>query len=385
MKTIIKLLVLCIIFSCQNSKKSNAKNEPVAQKKIENLAHKKVLIDSIIQEKIDHDFWGNILVMQHGQIIAEKWAGLANMQGNIPNTKDTRFQLASITKTFTAIGIMQLVEQQKLKLTDTVDRFFPDFPYPNITIFSLLTHRSGLPFYQYTFDEKVRKENLYPLNSTIMQWLGNTLPVPPKFNEPDRFFSYNNTNFLILASIIEKVSGLNYATYMSQHIFKPLGMSQSFVVLPNTDLSQKNIAKGHQWGHPLAKDYYDFVYGDKGIYTTMADLVKYYKGLTNNKLLKQKTLNEMWQPRSFEKKGTRNYGYGFRLKTDENNKVTAVFHTGWWKGFNTIFYMIPNDGILVIALGNKYSHADYDIKSIINVLQNKPVDYKEVDEENDGE
>jgi CubicO group peptidase (beta-lactamase class C family) len=232
-----------------------------------------------------------------------------------------------------------------------------------------LTHRSGLPFYQYTFDKMVRSKDLYPVNQNIMEWFAQAQPMPPKFNEPDRFFSYNNTNFAILASLIECISGQNYATYLKKNIFEPLKMNDSFVILPNTNLADSTIAHGHQFGGELAKDWYDYVLGDKGVYCTTTDLLKYYRGLRDAKILKKASIDEMFKPRSFEKKGTRNYGYGFRLSLDSSQSVKSVFHTGWWKGFNTMFFMDPKNDILIIILGNKYSHTPYDIRSIWAVLK----------------
>ncbi len=374
------LLVYIITLSCQTKKQEKKEiplNKYIPHRLDANYIAKKALaIDLIMQERAEHGFSGNVLVVQKNQKIFQHSYGQAQQHDSVLNTAETRFQLASISKTFTAVAVMILIENGKLRLNQTVQDFFPKFPYKNITIYSLLTHRSGLPFYQYTFDKLVRKNNLFPVNSNIMTWFANSVPIPPIFNQPNKFFSYNNTNYVILASIIEKVSGMSYHKFIQKNIFGPLGMSHSFVILPNTDLKVKTIASGHQFGGKLPTDWYDYVYGDKGIYTTLGDLLKYYQGLRDAKILKISTVQDMWQPRSFEKPGSRNYGYGFRLGLDSAQNVRTVFHTGWWKGFNTMFFTVPKEDILIVILGNKYNHAAYDIKPIWallskNVLQDK--------------
>lgn len=372
-------IVVCLlatsVFSCQNvsSGKSEKKVDSVALKKEEarirkeiNADKKAALIEQVIQQKLTQGFNGNVLIAQKGVIVYQNAFGFAN--DSVKNNLQSKFQLASLSKTFTAVAVMKLAEQGKLGLDYTVKDYYPNFPYDGITIRSLLCHRSGLPFYQYTFDKMVRETKAYPTNQQIMEWFATVQPTPRMFNQPDHYFGYNNTNFAILAALVEKVTGKDFDTYMRENIFRPIGMKDSFIVTTKNDSININRTVGYQFGRKLPKDYYDDISGDKGVYSTLGDLLKWYEALKTNAIISKESFREMIMPRSFEFPGLRNYGYGFRLWVNAKQQTDYVYHTGWWKGYNTIMFFDPREDFVIILLSNKYNRSVYNIKQLIEIM-----------------
>ncbi|WP_188771157.1 serine hydrolase domain-containing protein [Emticicia aquatilis] len=372
-------IVVCLlatsVFSCQNvgSSKSEKKVDSAALKKEEarirkeiNADKKAALIEQVIQQKLTQGFNGNVLVAQKGVIVYQNAFGFAN--DSVKNNLQSKFQLASLSKTFTAVAVMKLAEQGKLGLDYTVKDYYPNFPYDGITIRSLLCHRSGLPFYQYTFDKTVRETKIYPTNQQIMEWFATVQPTPKMFNQPDHYFGYNNTNFAILAALVEKVTGKDFDTYMRENIFGPIGMKDSYIVTTKNDSININRTVGYQFGRKLPKDYYDDISGDKGVYSTLHDLLKWYEALKNNTIISKESFREMIMPRSFEFPGLRNYGYGFRLWVNAKQQTDYVYHTGWWKGYNTIMFFDPREDFVIILLSNKYNRTVYNIKQLIEIM-----------------
>ena len=376
------LLFACSIysFSCKNKTSETLSlsvpgvDSAAVKKEIEKIRkkikadQKAIAIEEVIQRKLAQGFNGNVLVAQKGVIVYEKAFGFANFKDTIRNTLQSKFQLASLSKTFTAVAVMKLTETGKLGLDYTVKDYFPNFPYDGVTIRSLLCHRSGLPFYQYTFDKMVRETKVYPSNQDIMRWFATASPVPAMFNQPDHYFGYNNTNYAILAALVEKVSGVSFDVYMRDQIFKPAGMKNTFVVTTKNDSININRTYGYQFGQRLAKDYYDDVTGDKGVYSTVEDLQHWYDALKNNTLITKESFREMIMPRSFERPGLRNYGYGFRLWVNAKQQTDYVYHTGWWKGYNTIMFFDPREDFVIILLSNRYNRAVYNIKELIDIM-----------------
>lgn len=373
------LLCTVTIFSC----KSDTTESTTASAPIDSVALKKKiakirkdikadvkadLIEQIMQKKLAQGFNGNILVAQKDVVIYEKAFGFANFKDTIRNTLASKFQLASLSKTFTAVAVMKLTEQGKISLDLTVKDYFPDFPYQGVTVRSLLCHRSGLPFYQYTFDKVVREGKIYPTNQDMMQWFSKAQPVPPIFNQPDHFFSYNNTNFAILAAIVEKTSGQPFDIYMREHIFLPIGMKDTFIATTKNDSININRTYGYQFGQRLPKDYYDDITGDKGVYSTLHDLLRWYEALKNNLIITKESFKEMILPRSFEHPGLRNYGYGFRLWVNAKQQTDYVYHTGWWKGYNTIMFFDLREDFVIILLSNRYNRSVYNIKELVDIM-----------------
>ncbi|WP_025763021.1 serine hydrolase domain-containing protein [Dyadobacter tibetensis] len=352
------------------SEEERVKLDPTRPKKQDShTAYKITRIDEIFQRKRRGGFNGNVLVVQDGQLLYQKSFGYAHLKDKDSLDQTSRFQLASLSKPFTAVAILQLVQQGRISLSDSVQRFFPDFPYPGVKIDLLLSHRSGLPNYIYSFPDSVRHGRKYPSNMDIMDWYARVKPTPQRYNRPDRSFVYCNTNYCVLAAIVEKVSGKAFGSYLQENIFDPLGMNDSYLVSDSSALAAVNRTVGHQYGRQIPKDYYDDVVGDKGIYSTTGDLYRFYSGLTKGLLISDSLRAEAFTPRSFEKPGIRNYGYGFRMHTNPDRSVRFIYHGGWWKGYNTLMWISPKSKSVIVVLSNSYNRSTYDIKDVLEVLE----------------
>ncbi len=374
--------------SCADGQKLTNAEQAALQKQI-NAEEKTRQIEQIFRQKVREGFNGNILVAQKGLVLYKNCNGLGHFERSQRDTlvEDSKFQLASLSKTFTAVGTLKLIEVGKLHFEDSIQKFYPDFPYHGISIRELLSHRSGLPNYAYAFDDSMKvnfykKEKPYPSNATIMHWFATVKPTPQRYNIPGRGFSYSNTNYMVLASIIEKATGESYEAFIRKTIFEPLGMRHTFVATSKNDSLNYHRTAGYQWNRRIPKDYYDDVVGDKGIYSTTGDLFCWYRALNGDCLLQKKSLAEAFMPRSFERKGAKNYGYGFRMMLDGLNKPEYIYHSGWWKGYNTMFWFSPKDEYVIIMLGNRYNKTVYRVKELVDVLNSGS---KKTDQANGGD
>lgn len=326
-------------------------------------------LDSLFSYRVAAGFNGNVLIEKNGIIIYKKSFGIENYASRILLSENSKFQLASISKQFTAIAILKLVEDNKLGLSTSVDQFFAGFPYKNITIQSLLSHRSGLPEYMHVFSNKA-KPYVVATNQDIIKWF--ITDKPPVASPVNSKFEYCNSNYCLLAAIVEKVSGQDFASFMRQQIFLPLGMTNSYVITTNDPLINEHKTFGYtpKWEvHGL--DFFDGVVGDKGVYTTTSDMYTWSKMLRSSCLVSKETLTQMFLPRSFEKPGRKNYGYGFRLLDAQNDSTKIIYHNGWWKGYNTSFYMSPFAKYTIVVLGNKFNKTVYQAQPIIDILTGK--------------
>ena len=164
---------------------------------------------------------------------------------------------------------------------------------------------------------------------------------------------------------------MSYAEFMRSRIFEPLEMQHSYIdtIAPDSLLQLRTC--GHNGNRLCKRDFYDGVYGDKGVYSTVEDMAKWYYALGNNCLLNDYWLKQAFTPRSFEKKGRHNYGFGFRLMTKNTNmkKVEYIYHGGWWQGYSTMFWHSPANDYVIIILGNKRSTSVYELKPLIAILE----------------
>ncbi len=372
------------VIECITNSRLTPKEEARIRKKI-HAAEKSLALDSLFKKKAKgQGFNGAVLIAQKGVILYQNVFGYANL-----NTKDSlninsAFQLASISKTFTGTAVLLLAQDKKLKLQDSIQRFIPSFPYHGITIENLLSHRSGLPNYLYCFEDKRRKNGPAPTNDSILKWFSEADSLPKPYNRPGKSFSYNNSNFIILASIIEKISGMSYEHFIRTRIFEPLGMTHTFIDTIAPESLLRNRTTGFQGNRRREREFFDGVYGDKGIFASVGDMERWYFALHSGCLLSKYWLNEAFTPRSFEHKSRHNYGLGFRLMTDPKKmkKVNYVYHGGWWAGFSTMLWMDMESDIVIIVLGNRKNNSVYDIKSVMSILEeNKDTELESI---NDG-
>lgn len=332
-------------------------------------AEKNRKLDSIYYLKHRSDgFNGNVLVAQKGLILYKNSFGYEDYSKRKQLSADSKFELASVSKTFTAVAILKLFQEGKLSLDHTIQMYFPDFPFSNITIENLLSHRSGLPNYVNLFADSVKKNRPSPDNYTIINWFTKSKKKIYVKN-PDRIFDYSNTNYCILAAIIEQVTNRKYDEFMRNEIFIPTGMLNTFVITTNNDSINTNRTYSYNAKWQIEKpDFFDNVVGDKGIYSTVDDMYAWYLALTQYKILSPAITYLAFEPRSFEKKGVKNYGLGFRMVNYDDPLKKCIFHNGWWNGYNTGFFISPNDEFVVIGLSNKFNFSVYRIQPVVNVL-----------------
>jgi CubicO group peptidase (beta-lactamase class C family) len=312
-------------------------------------------------------FNGAMIVAKKGVVIFEKYHGLENfrVRGSMINDSSS-FQLASVSKTFTGMATLYLVQQQKLSLEDSLQKFFPAFPYKGITVRMLLSHRSGLPNYLYFCDSIWPNRDRFMTNDDVIRLM--ELHKPRIQHLPDTHFQYCNTNFMLLGSIIEKVSGQKYADFLRQTFFEPLGMNNTFVYAPGTTPRAHQTISHKYNGQAEPDTYFDGVIGDKGVYSTAEDMLKWDQGLYSGKIFTPEMLKLAYTPYSHERPGIRNYGLGWRLMVYPDSSE-IVYHNGWWHGNNTVFYRIVKDTSTIIILGNKYNRNIYHaVKPVAAIL-----------------
>ena len=318
-------------------------------------------------------FNGGILLAKNGEIVFEDYHGLINMKTKEPITSNSTFHIASVSKTFTSAAILKLMEQGKLDIEDRVDKYLPNFPYNNITIKNLLTHRSGLPKYDY-FMEGTRTEMYTTTNKkgkTVKKYRTVKLPVqvsafpdneellqfmikyhPPVEASPNHRYSYCNTNYAMLALIVEKITGIPFPEYMQESIFKPLGMTNTFI-FSKKDTGHYTPSYNYN-NAPFKLQKLDCIYGDKNVYSTVRDLLLWDRALYLGTYITSETLEMAFQPYSNESRGFKNYGLGWHLLIKPPDP-TIVYHNGWWHGNNAVFKRLISDSATVIILGNKFN------------------------------
>lgn len=384
-------LLLLILSSCAKEKKkvdlSNSEPPKSILPKMKSLATldtkltttyialKKQEIDSFFNKNWpNHSLNGSFLVAQQGQIIYEKYEGYANFRDKTFITKSIPIHLASVSKVLTATAILKLINAHKIELDQKVNTVLNDFPYPNITIQSLLNHRSGLRNYAYFTDrdKSVWDRHNILSNEDILTIMA-TKDIKLEF-KPDTRFSYCNTNYAMLALIIEKVTKMPYETAMEKMIFKPLGMKNTYVFNYERDKdSAVTSYKGNKV--EIGKDYLDAIYGDKNIYSTPRDILKFDRARNSPNFLNPKLNALIYKPYSNERKGTKNYGLGIRMINFESGQ-NFYFHNGWWHGNTSSYITLQKEGVTIIALSNKFTRKTYDVRKVASLFGNYPFKVK---------
>jgi CubicO group peptidase (beta-lactamase class C family) len=314
----------------------------------------------------ERGFNGNVLIAREGKIVYEKAFGFADLKARIPLNIESTFQLASISKQFTAMAIMMLHDEGKLNFTDSVRRFFPEFPYKDITVRELLAHRSGLPEYMYFAGRYWKHKRQFMSNDDVMEML--TRYRPRLIFTPDERYKYSNTGYVVLASIVERVAGIPFHAFLEDRIFKPLAMNKTYVFNTKNSVDAKYKTRGYNKNRRRAEeDYLSGVVGDKGIYSTVGDMFKWDQALYTEQLVKQSTLREAFTPASYDWRNDNSYGYGWRIDTlDDGSKI--VYHAGWWRGYSSLFVRRLIDKTAIIVLCNKVNWSFENIGRFMGIL-----------------
>jgi len=309
------------------------------------------------------------LVAKNGQIIYENYMGFANKRTGEIITKEKPLHIASVSKVLTSTAILMLVDAEKISLNQKVNSIITNFPYPDVTIQTLLNHRSGMKNYAYFTYENGNWDKHKTLTNqdivTIM--VEKEIPLETK---TDTRFSYCNTNYAILALLIEKITGLTYAEAMKEMIFSPLGMTHTFVFDSSKD--RERIAPSYKGNNiEIGIDYLDGIYGDKNIYSTPRDLLKFDKARYAPFFLNPDLLKKVYKGYSYESKGIRNYGLGVRL-IEWKKGETFYYHNGWWHGNTSCFINLRKEKVTMIVLSNKYTKKTYQTKQLASLFGDYP-------------
>ena len=290
-----------------------------------------------------------VLAVDNGEVIFQQAFGVTNVDSKVPCTPRTNFRMASVSKQFTATAILLLVDQGKLSLDDTLDKFFPGFPEygKKITVKQLLTHTSGLPDYEELIPEGT---TLQLDDLDIVQILLDT--KEPLF-EPGSQWRYSNSAFVVLGMIAEIAAEQPFHQFMSNQIFTPLGMSDTCIYQRGLN-EVKNRAFGHElkdgaWA--LAdQSVTSATRGDGCVYTSLQDYLKWMRGHAERKLISDKMHNAMYSPQVKTTRGDSSYGFGWFL--DEYRGETRVQHNGDSRGFRLCVQAYPERMAAVVLQFN---------------------------------
>ncbi|WP_261511289.1 serine hydrolase [Chryseobacterium paludis] len=339
----------------------------------------------------DQQFNGNVLIADKNGIVYQQSLGFANLTTQLPLSSDSKFPIASISKTFTSTAILQLKQKGKLKLSDPVQKYLADFPYKEVTIKHLLSNTSGLVDYYHLFDS-VMEQNPDKIitNSDIIPTLIQ-YKVPLSF-APGEKWEYNNVNFCIAALIVEKVSGIPYSKYLQENIFKPAGMKNSIQPFDRSVLQEGEVERYsfrnlyttklenvHSMPENFKISEHSNFYGNGGIVSTAEDLYLFDQSLYSGVLLGQEELNEAFTRVKLNDGKTAvykldekevGYGLGWEIYLDESNGK-IVFHDGSITGLTSILVRNISQKQSVILLENNGSNAVFSASNAMIALLNQ--------------
>jgi CubicO group peptidase (beta-lactamase class C family) len=301
-------------------------------------------MDQIVRETTArNEFTGSVLVARGGEVLLDQGYGLANREWNIPNDGDTKFRLGSVSKQFTAVAVMQLREQGLIDIDAPIRTWFPDAPaaWDAITPRHLMSHTAGLP-------------NVTALDNFSTYKMQKTTPaatialfrdLPLEF-QPGENWAYSNSGYLLLTAIVEAASGQSYTDYVTEHLFRPLGMSDSGYDVSATILPRRASGYSPAPGGAANAEYVNMVIpqGAGGLYSTTRDLLKWEQGLFGGRLLNADSMTLLTTP------VRNNYAFGLTVAAGADGAI--ISHSGGIEGFNTWMGHDTGSDMTVIVLAN---------------------------------
>jgi CubicO group peptidase (beta-lactamase class C family) len=349
------ILASAILFSC-----AILSSRPVAPQNSASLNGK---VDALVRGEMQRQRIPGLSlgVFRDGKIVKAEGYGMADLEWDVPVKPDTLFQSGSVGKQFTATAIMMLVEEGKVGLDDSVQKYFPDAPesWKSIRIRNLLTHTSGLA--EYESDERGKPDGPFYLRLDFTEaQLYRKITELPIDLKPGEQWSYRNTNYVLLGFLIHRVTGKFYGDFLKERIFAPLGMTNTRIIsdadiIPHRASGYEIVdgqLKNQEWVSPTFNST-----ADGALYFNIPDLEKWDAALYTEKLLKRTSLDEMWTPVTLE--GGKHYPYGFAWRIGEPNGHRLLEHGGAWQGFTTAICRYVKDRVTVVVLTNLDSaHSD---------------------------
>jgi CubicO group peptidase (beta-lactamase class C family) len=325
-------------------------------------------VDEYLRPVLDMDLIsGSVLIARKGEILLAKGYGPSNREYDIPNTPETKFRLGSMTKQFTAMAIMILMERELLDVGDPISKFYPEYlDGDKITVHHLLTHTSGIPNYNNLAEYGEKLMLSWDINRVVDWFKGEPLQF-----EPGERFAYSNSGYVLLAWIIEHLSGVSYADFLRANIFEPLGMHNSGQDVYTTVL--ENRATGHIfYGEEIMQAPYrdmGFTSGAGSLYSTIMDLFLWDQALYKNTLITLESRKKMFTPEQ------QTYAYGWFVQELYDRPV--ITHRGAINGFMTNIDRLVDDSLLIVALFNYETLFSYRIRgglaAVALGLEHKPL------------
>jgi CubicO group peptidase (beta-lactamase class C family) len=338
-------------------------------------SNKELKIASFLDSLSQDDFSGTILVAHNDEIIEKRAYGFSSIEFKAKNNANTKFNIASITKMFTAVATLQLYEQGKLKLNIPIGEYLPDYPNKlvrdSVTVHQLLTHTSGLNnFYMADLDE-IKNSEYKKISDFVPLFVNDTL-----LSKPGTKYDYSGTGFVVLGLIIEKVSGKNYYDYLRDNIFRPAAMPNTTELEIDSIVSNKANGYTSMFGQNnfLKKnDYYLTKASPAGFYySTIEDLFNFSKALRNYKLLQKETTALMFKPKV---KGY-NTHLGYGIDVDQRYNQTILGHSGGWYGIRCELMDFMDDQYSIVVLSNIDSDEESGASKVIGDLKELIADKK---------
>jgi CubicO group peptidase (beta-lactamase class C family) len=362
------VVVLFFFLTACQKRKSTA--EEMLDRRIDSLKRKTAEIKA---ERLDiiytilHQkglFNGNVLVVENGKTLLRKAYGVANFEKNTPLTLENSFRLGAISQTFTAAAVMLLVEKKQLKLDDKLVKFFPKIYYPEINIQHLLAHTSGLPDYLNYFTSNNDDVFTYANNQDVLTWLNDS--APELGFPPGRKWEFSNTNYVLLAKIIELVSKEKLEDFFAKYFFKPLNLKNTSLLkfgskglLPNQVIAYRMDRK-----EPYYDNFLNFIYGADGFYSSIDDLYQWEQSFYTTKIFSEKFLQNYFTPIS----QSQTFVKGWYINREMNYQKTA----GSWLGYKACIWRMPQEQNSIIILTNHSCPVFEDLGQMTyNVLYNR--------------
>jgi CubicO group peptidase (beta-lactamase class C family) len=321
-------------------------------------------IDNIFADYNSPDMPGAaVMIISEGKPILQKGYGVANFAESLPVTSKTNFRLASVTKQFTSMSILQLIAKGELSLETTLIDTFPDFPEygKNITIKHLLQHTSGLQDYE-GLEDKDRVAQLK--DKDVLQTMKD---VDHGYFIPGDEHRYSNSGYGVLTQIIEKITGMPFREYLQVNIFTPLGMTDTLAYENGI-----NEVPNRAYGYTIEEDgvtltdqsLYSAVLGDGGIYSNLEDLYKWDQALYSDKLIDSRYLDMAFTNGTTNDGSFIDYGFGWRI--EKYKDLDIIYHTGSSIGFRNILYRIPSKNFTIVILTNRDSGGEFSTLELVH-------------------
>lgn len=322
-------------------------------------------------------FNGTVLYAEQGRIVYEKAWGYRNVRNRKDELHvDDKFQLSSVSKMFTAEAIMILRSQGKIDYDVDIREYIPEFPYEGITTRLLLNHRSGLSRYESLADAKWPDRRQPFFNDDMIEYYVKYVPTP--YFKPNKGFNYSNVNYALLASIVERVSGVSFADFMKENVFDPVGMSNSYIYEMQRDTTVSMYIEGIVQGYYLGRhrpmqaqnEYLNGVKGDKIMISNTKDMFRFWTAVDYGLYVPDSIQDEAFKPGSPKsRKRKDNYGFGWRIPSKYPG---CYYHYGWWKGYRSFFLRDDvNDKTLIILTNTDKGPGSDHFWKIINDKTNK--------------